>query len=106
MPGSGASKPKILFASALLSEQTYQSLFRNAPVPPSQAAQKYHRVLIEGIRAAGAETEALSMPPVSRSTFRKLFLPARTSNPEPAGVPAHPDLSVRFFRGSLFQRSF
>lgn len=101
MPGHGAPKPKILFASALLSEQTYQSLFRDAPVPPSQAAQKYHRVLIEGIRAAGAETEALSMPPVSRSTSRKLFLPARTENSDGIRYRTLPILNLPVLRHIL-----
>ena len=101
MPVPGKTKPKILFASALLSEQTYQELFRDAPIPPSQAAQKYHRVLAEGISAAGAEMDALSMPPVSRSTSRKLFLPSRSETADGIRYQILPILNLPVLRHLL-----
>lgn len=63
-----ASGKKVLFVSSYVEQETFNALFQHAAFPPSQAGQKYHRLLAEGLRNNGVSVTALSMPPVSGVT--------------------------------------
>lgn len=58
----------IVYAVTTCSDRTYQRLFGNAPKKPAFQAQKYHRLLIEGL-AAGAEVDVVANPPVNPSVM-------------------------------------
>ena len=69
----------IVYAVTTCSEQVYKQLFSNSPVKPAFQAQKYHRLLIEGL-AAGTEVDVVANPPVNRESMDKAFtrLPQQT----------------------------
>ena len=73
---------RVLYASTLMSAETYSALFSRAPVKPSLAAQKYHALMTRGLALNGAQVLALSAPPVSRLTSERRFvrLPRETKN--------------------------
>lgn len=56
----------IIYAVTTCSDKVYKQLFANAPVKPAFQAQKYHRLLIEGL-AANAEVDVVANPPVNKS---------------------------------------
>lgn len=65
---------RVLYASTLMSAETYSALFSRAPVKPSLAAQKYHALMTRGLVLNGAQVLALSAPPVSRLTSERRFV--------------------------------
>lgn len=65
---------RVLYASTLMSAETYSALFSRAKVKPSLAAQKYHALMTRGLALNGVEVLALTAPPVSRLTSERLFV--------------------------------
>ena len=65
---------RVLYASTLVSAETYSALFSRAKVKPSLAAQKYHGLMTRGLARNGVEVLALTAPPVSRLTSERLFV--------------------------------
>ena len=63
----------IIYAVTTCSDNVYKQLFSNAKKKPIQQAQKYHRLLIEGL-AAEAKVDVVANPPVNRDNFSKSFL--------------------------------
>lgn len=63
----------ILYAVTTCSDPTYRKLFADVPVKPGFQAQKYHRLLIEGL-ASGAKVDVIANPPVNRSVLNKAFV--------------------------------
>ena len=84
MPAETATNAsvRVLYASTLLSAETYSALFSRAPVKPSLAAQKYHALMTRGLALNGVHVLALSAPPVSRWTSEQRFvrLPREAKN--------------------------
>lgn len=68
------SPPRVLYASSLVSAETYSALFSRARIKPSLAAQKYHALLTRGLAQNGVSVTALSAPPASRQTSKRLFV--------------------------------
>ena len=75
---------RVLYASTLVSAETYSALFSRAKVKPSLAAQKYHGLMTRGLALNGVDVLALTAPPVSRLTSERLFV--RLSGEEKDGV--------------------
>lgn len=71
MAEQAAAPMHIIYASTLMHPDTFRRVFADAPFPPSQAAQKYHRLMTEGLAANDAQVTALSAPPVSRLTGKQ-----------------------------------
>ncbi|MEA5047563.1 MAG: glycosyltransferase [Eubacteriales bacterium] len=73
---------RILYASSLVSAETFSALFSRGETKPSLAAQKYHALLTRGLAANGVSVTALSVPPVSRRTSgrRLVRLPREEQN--------------------------
>lgn len=69
----------IVYAVTTCSDRVYSRLFANAAVKPAFQAQKYHRLLIEGL-AANAEVDVVANPPVNRSVMDRniIRLPEET----------------------------
>ncbi len=65
---------RVLYASTLMSAETYSALFSHAGTRPSLAAQKYHALMTRGLAQNGAEVIALSAPPVSGLTSKRRFV--------------------------------
>ena len=63
----------IIYAVTTCSDRVYQQLFSHVKVKPAFQAQKYHRLLIEGL-AAGAEVDVVANPPVNRSLMEKALI--------------------------------
>ncbi len=63
---------KLLYLSNACPEEEFQRIFTGAR-KPSQAAQKYHMLQIEGLQAQGQELLPLCVPPISRRTYKGLF---------------------------------
>ena len=71
---------KICYAVTVCSDSTYEKLFGAVPVKPAFQAQKYHRLLIEGL-AAGAQVDVVANPPGNGSMYggKKILLPEETA---------------------------
>ena len=65
---------RVLYASTLVSAETYSALFSRAGIKPSLAAQKYHLLMTQGLAQNGAEVLALCLPPIARKTSARRFL--------------------------------
>lgn len=63
---------KILYLSNACPEEDFHWIFSERK-KPSQAAQKYHTLQIEGLRESGQELTALCIPPISRATYGKFL---------------------------------
>lgn len=63
----------IVYAVTTCSDRVYSRLFANAPVKPAFQAQKYHRLLIEGL-AANARVDVVANPPVNRSLMDRALI--------------------------------
>lgn len=76
MPAKTATnaRPRVLYASTLVSAETYSALFSRAETKPSLAAQKYHALMTRGLAQNGAEATALSAPPISGLTSTRRFV--------------------------------
>ena len=56
---------KIDYASSAMDAQDFTKLFENSPQTPGQQAQKYNRLMIQGLAANGAEVRAVTARPVT-----------------------------------------
>ena len=63
----------IVYSVTTCSDRVYQSLFSHAKQMPAFQAQKYHRLLIEGL-AANARVDVVANPPGNRSCLKQEFL--------------------------------
>ena len=63
---------KILYISNACPEEDFYRIFTEKK-KPSQAAQKYHTLQIQGLRENGQDLTALCVPAISRTTYKKLF---------------------------------
>ena len=64
---------RILYAVTTCSDRVYKQLFSDVKVKPAFQAQKYHRLLIEGL-AAHTQVDVIANAPVNRSNLRKAIL--------------------------------
>lgn len=67
---------KILYAASVMHSADFEALFTNPETMPGQQAQKYHRLMLEGLAANGASVETVTAVPVTRRNHRRLWLPA------------------------------
>lgn len=68
---------KIIYVSSLCSKRTYKSLFGGTKHAPGMQAQKYNRLMAEGIAANdGCDVTVLSAAPVTRSNHSGLSFSA------------------------------
>ena len=63
----------IVYAVTGCSEQTYEQLFARVKKRPAVPAQKYHRLLIEGL-SAHEKVDVVANPPVNRSIIEKSWI--------------------------------
>lgn len=70
---------RIVYAVTTCSDRTYKELYAKAQEKPSFQAQKYHKLLIEGL-ASHEEVEVVANPPINRSVLSKAItkLPPET----------------------------
>lgn len=64
---------KILYVSTLCSDVTLEKLFLSSKSKRSLAAQKFHKLIVEGFIIGQNKVDVLSSLPVSRSSHFKLF---------------------------------
>lgn len=69
-------KTKIIYASSAMLEDDFLKLFKDNKITPGQQAQKFNRLLINGIEMNKTDVLVLSAPPVTNrnSTRQILFL--------------------------------
>lgn len=60
----------IVYTATVCSNSVYQDLFSESKIKPAAPAQKYHRLLIEGL-AANTKVDVVANPPVLRSILEK-----------------------------------
>lgn len=65
---------RVVYASTAVPAGTFSRLFPDKNRAPSQAAQKYHRLMTAGLAANGAEVDAVSAIPATRASAGKTFL--------------------------------
>ena len=71
----------ILYVSALCSKSKFNKLFKNSKVKPAQQAQKYHRLMVEGlVQNEGTKVKVLSAIPLNRSMSDKLYYKGKIEN--------------------------
>ena len=63
----------IVYAVTTCSDKTYSRLFSHTSLKPAFQAQKYHRLLIEGL-AVNAEVDVVANPPVNPSLMDKGYV--------------------------------
>ncbi|WP_353852615.1 glycosyltransferase [Dehalobacter restrictus] len=64
----------IIYVSRLCSSRKFKDIFENAIIKPPQQAQKYHRLLVEGLaRNDGIAVQAISSLPINRSMSKKIL---------------------------------
>ena len=68
---------KIDYASSAMDAQDFTKLFENSPQTPGQQAQKYNRLMIQGLAANGAEVRAVTARPVTGANCHSKFLSAK-----------------------------
>lgn len=67
----------IIYVSKLCSPRAFSQLFNNSKVKPTQAPQRYHQLLAEGLaRNPGVRVLAVGAPPISRSLTSRLWFPS------------------------------
>ncbi|MBP3412486.1 MAG: glycosyltransferase [Oscillospiraceae bacterium] len=70
---------RILYLSNACAEEEFYEIFTEK-IKPSQAAQKYHTLQIQGLRETGQELTALCIPAISRVTYKGVFFRYRGRN--------------------------
>lgn len=64
----------ILYVSSLCSERKFRNLFETATIKPAQQAQKYHRLMVEGLaKNEGTSVKVISSLPVNRSISAQFY---------------------------------
>lgn len=63
------------YVSSAMDEQDFENLFRNNPKMPGQQAQKYNRLMIQGLAANGVAVHAISGRPVTPGNYSGKYLP-------------------------------
>lgn len=89
----------ILYSSKLCSPTKFKKLIQMTNISSGEAVQKYHRLMLEGMKENIGETiEVLSAIPVSRGNSKKLFFPS--DHEEYEGVNYHylPFINIPIFR--------
>ena len=64
---------KILYVSTLCSEETLNKLFSSSKSKQSLAAQKFHKLIVEGFNIGKHNVNVLSSLPISRNSHSKLI---------------------------------
>ena len=65
-------KMRILYLSVLCSPKTYENLYAMSKIKPIAQAQKYHSLIVAGLKANGVEEiQTISALPVSNKAVRK-----------------------------------
>lgn len=76
----------IIYAVTTCSDRVYKQLFEHVKVKPAFQAQKYHRLLIEGL-AVNARVDVVANPPVNRGVLDRAFV--RLPEEEEGGACYH-----------------
>ena len=94
---------KILYVSCLCSSSKYKSLFEHVSSKPGQQAQKYHRVLVEGMnRLENVEVETLSALPITRQNSKKFFFRKETEQINHITYNYIPTLNIPLLKNILY----
>lgn len=64
---------EVLYVSSMCSKAKFNNLFNQAIIKPAQQAQKYHRLIAEGLVAQRVSIEALSSVPLNRSMSNMFY---------------------------------
>ena len=75
----------IIYSAATCSDRVYAQLFAQTQAKPSFQAQKYHRLLIEGL-AAHTRVDVVATPPANRRAIDRAVIP----------VPSHMEGGARY----------
>ena len=62
------------YVSSAMDEQDFESLFRNNPKMPGQQAQKYNRLMIQGLAANKVSVHAITGRPVTPENYPGKYL--------------------------------
>lgn len=89
---------KIDYASSAMDGQDFIKLFENSPQTPGQQAQKYNRLMIQGLAANGAEVRAVTARPVTGANCHSKFLSAKNVRNEKVQYHYCSVLNVRGFK--------
>ena len=69
-------KLRVDYVSSAMDARDFAELFSNSSNPPGQQAQKFNRLMIQGLAGNGVEVHAISGRPVTSSNCGKKFLRA------------------------------
>jgi len=69
------------YVAKLSAPQVFKKYFEAARVKPAQQAQKYHRLMAEGLAAnEDVQVTVIGMPPISRKITKTVFFPSEMVN--------------------------
>ena len=69
---------RIDYASSAMDAQDFANLFENSPKAPGQQAQKFNRLMIQGLAENGAVVRAVTARPVTGTNCPSKFLSANS----------------------------
>ena len=69
---------RIDYASSAMDAKDFEELFENSSEIPGQQAQKYNRLMIQGMVENGARVRAVTVRPVTRANCVYKFLPTKS----------------------------
>lgn len=68
----------VLYVSSTMMSKDFAELFSSAKKMPGQQAQKYHRLLIEGLMSNGCNVTVISGLPITHATYEGIRYPGKT----------------------------
>lgn len=93
---------RIVYASSTMGENAFNSLFKNSKYIPGQQAQKYNRLLQQGISKNGVEIIAISTPPINKKNIKKCFVNVVNSNEKGVFYSYTPVINVQLIRNVCY----
>ena len=69
----GENKMRILYQSSLCTENVLEDLYKASSISPGIQAQKYNKLIVEGLNSNDQEIYAFTSLPISRSISKKIF---------------------------------
>lgn len=93
---------RIVYAASTMGENSFAELFKNSPAMPGQQAQKYNRLLQQGIKLNGVEVIAISTPPVTVVNTTKKMLKVKNSCEKGVLYKYTPVINIRAIKNIVF----
>ena len=93
---------RIVYAASTMDENSFAELFKDSPFMPGQQAQKYNRLLQQGIAMNGVEVVAISTPPVTMKNSKKRIVKVKNRVEKDVSYRYVPVVNVSRLKNLIF----